>query len=271
MKIIFLFILLPIIYYYGKYIYIMNSPNMGVPVNWDCNKADMEINRNSTKIFLGVFTKEDNYNRRQIIRDTYLKNKSNNVIFKFITGRPTTKKFINEIKEYHDILPLDIKENMNKGKTYEYFYTIAEIFNNYNLDFVIKADDDSYIRLDLMEKDLNTTNNKMSYWGYLVGNTFMGGECYGLSFDLVKWIHNSNITRKNKYGHEDSQVQKWFVWDKINNNITYETRNCVIHDEITSNTVYSKNISKKSMVVHYIKKDKIFIDVHYKISKYLLK
>lgn len=238
---------------------------------WNCNKTNIEINRNKTKIFLGVFTKEENYNRRQIIRDTYLKNKPDNIIFKFITGRPTSKKFINEIEEYHDILPLDIKENMNKGKTYEYFYTIAEIFNNYKLDFVIKADDDSYIRLDVIEKDLNTTNNKMTYWGFLVGNTFMGGECYALSFDLVKWIHNSTIPRKYKNGHEDSQVQKWFVWGDINNNITYEIRNCVIHDEISSNTVYSKNISRNSMVIHYIKKEEIFINVYYEISKYLSK
>lgn len=269
MKILILiFIILPIIYYYGKYIYIMNSPNMGVPVNWECNYPK-KVNKYKPKIFVGVFTVEENYNRREIIRNTYLKDKPDNIIFKFVIGKMKYKNILEEIDEYHDILSLDIDENMNYGKTYEYFYAIAEIFENYPLDFVIKADDDSYLNLNLIYKDLSITPANMTYWGFLVGNTFMGGECYGLSFDLVKWIKNSSIARKYKKGHEDSQIQKWFKWSNINNNVTYQTRNCMIHDDSISNTVYSKEINSKTIVLHYIKSNERFINIYYKMLNIL--
>ncbi|CAO3618220.1 unnamed protein product [Cunninghamella echinulata] len=219
----------------------MNAPNMGVPVDWECSYP-VKTKPYNPKILVGVFTTEDNYYRRQIIRDTYLKyKKTDDIIFKFVIGRTKTKKILEEMNQYHDILPLDIEENMNYGKTYEYFATISETFKNYPLDF------------------------NMTYWGYLVGDTFMGGECYGLSFDLVNWIKKSNVSRKYKNGHEDSQVQKWFNWGNINNNITYQTRNCLIHDDPLSNTVYAKEITDKSIVVHYIKTNNRFINIYYQM------
>lgn len=258
-------ILLPLIYYYGKYVYIMNSPNMGIPVKWYCDYPNKIYNYNP-KIFIGVFTTENNYIRRKIIRETYLKKKPDDIILKFIIGKIKDKSILEEIDEYHDIISLDIKENMNKGKTFEYFYTISEIFEKYPLDFVIKADDDSYLNLDLIKKDLSITPSNMTYWGYLVANSFMGGECYGLSFDLVKWIHNSPIPRKYKEGHEDSQVQKWFEWGNIDNNIKYHVRNCKIQDDILANTVYSRELKNDTMVLHYIKSNERFINIHYKIE-----
>jgi hypothetical protein len=37
----------------------------------------------------------------------------------------------------------------------------------------------------------------MSYCGYLVGNTFMAGQCFGLPVALVKWVAKSAVPQQN--------------------------------------------------------------------------
>ncbi|ORX44752.1 hypothetical protein DM01DRAFT_1340283 [Hesseltinella vesiculosa] len=228
-----------------------------MPVNWQCSKNYASVD-NSTQIFIGIFTTAKGFERRQLIRNTYLQHIPDNVMYKFVMGNDAPR---DEIDTYHDILPLDIEENMNEGKTYEYFKLMADVFRDHPVDFVLKADDDSYLYLDRLYQDLSRTPKSMSYWGFLVGNTFMGGECYGLSFDLVQWVATNEIAAKYKVGHEDSQVQKWFDWSDTA--VDYQIRNCRIHDYIESNTVYSKHIDlNASMVVHALKTDDHFMDVH---------
>ncbi|KAI8085533.1 hypothetical protein BDF21DRAFT_397495 [Thamnidium elegans] len=194
-----------------------------------------------------------------MIRETYLQHKPNNLDYKFIIAASAAKEIlIDEIDLYNDILVLDMpKENMNK-----------ELQEYHDLDFVLKADDDAYLHLDRIQYDLAHTIRNMTYWGYLVGNTFMAGQCYGLSMDLVRWVANSTISKKYKYGHEDSQVQKWFQWSNINHQIKYEVRNCRIHDHAYSKSVYAREIDiDSSMVVHDLKKDHIFMTTHYILTK----
>jgi hypothetical protein len=159
---------------------------------------------------------------------------------------------------------LDIEENMNEGKTYEYFRYMAETYNSTGLDYVFKADDDSYIRLDRLEIDMRNQDRKMLYWGYLVGDTFMGGECYGLSFDLVKWVSTSHTAQRYKEGHEDSQVQKWFKWASIDSKVNYAVRNCYIYDDPVSDSVYARPLTNDSrtMVVHNLKRNDRFMAIH---------
>jgi hypothetical protein len=238
------------------------EPNLGRPVAWDCS-VKSPTPYNSTKIFIGVFTTKESIERRDLIRKTYLQHVPDNIMYKFIIGKETSKELQKEMDEYHDILPLNIKENMNEGKTLEFFKTISETFENQELDFILKADDDAYLQLERIANDLAHTSRRMSYWGFLVGETFMGGECYGLSYDLARWVATAPIPRMYKSGHEDSQVQKWFKWARINKNVKYQVRNCHIHDHIDSGTVYSKHIDvNETMVVHYLKQDYMFKDAH---------
>jgi hypothetical protein len=254
-----------------------SAPNLGQPLKWDCySKSLPSFNRreNSTKIFIGIFTTKEKASRRQMIRDTYLQHKPNNIEYKFVVvASQIPDDLQEEIDIYHDILPLNMtQENMNDGKTYEFFKTMSETRMNDKIDFVLKADDDSYLHLNRIEYDLSHTNRNMSYWGYLVGETFMGGECYGLSFDLVDWVAESPIPKRYKEGNEDSQVQKWFRWSNIDDQVQYEVRNCRIHDYIDSGSFYSKEIDlDNSMVVHYLKKDQHFLDTHETLSVTYLK
>ncbi|KAI7889683.1 uncharacterized protein EV154DRAFT_466840 [Mucor mucedo] len=250
-----------------------SAPNLGRPLKWDCSSTTLPSfhgaqTYNDTKIFIGIFTTKEKAERRQMIRDTYLQYKPENIEYKFVmVANHIPKSLQQEIDDYNDILRINMtRENMNEGKTYEYFRTMAERKED-KFDFVLKADDDSYLHLDRMEYDLSHTNRNMSYWGYLVGDTFMGGLCYGLSFDLVEWIADAPIPRRYKSGHEDSQVQKWFRWSNIDEQVNYEVRNCRIHDYIDSGSFYSKEIElDNTMIVHYLKSDDHFLNTHETLS-----
>lgn len=265
------FVLTSIIVYHAYLGYLLNLPNLGRPVVWQkyCDSHPPDTSLEPVNIFVGVLTMDTKFDRRQMIRDTYLMYKPDNVIFKFVLGRPSDdpkvlSKLEEEYHKYGDLMFLDIEENMNEGKTYEYLKFMADTYNSTGLDYVFKADDDSYIRLDRLEMDMRKQKRQMLYWGYLVGNTFMGGECYGLSFDLVKWVSTSQTAQKYKTGHEDSQVQKWFKWASIDYKVHYSPRNCYIYDDPESDSVYARALTNDSrtIVVHNLKRNDRFMAIH---------
>ncbi|GAA5805494.1 hypothetical protein EDC94DRAFT_603562 [Helicostylum pulchrum] len=253
------------------YVYKCNAPNLGQPLQYNCSSNSISSIHpiNQTKVLIGIFSTTEKFMRRKMIRETYLQHKPSNLDYKFIIAAPAPNEILlNEMGLYNDIMVLDMpQENMNKGKTFEFFRSVAERQEYRDLDFVLKADDDAYLRLDRIKYDLAHTVRNMTYWGYLVGNTFMAGQCYGLSMDLVRWVANSSISKKYKFGHEDSQLQKWFQWSNINHQVKYEVRNCRIHDHVNSRSVYAREIdTNSSMVVHGLKKDHFFMTVHYALT-----
>lgn len=89
---------------------------------------------------------------------------------------------------FNDIVVLDTEENMNKGKTFEFFKwanenaTVPVYYSPKNkkkregekrkvgvgfrkVDYVVKADDDSFIVLSELERHLRLTPRENTYWG----------------------------------------------------------------------------------------------------------
>jgi hypothetical protein len=165
-------------------------------------------------VFVGVFSVDAAYERRHLIRSTYLRHSrpidphtgrpATNVQVKFILGRPRrhhARRIALEMETYNDIVVLDMKENMNQGKTHAFFkwanenatipfyykppsnskrigkLTPDNRFNNdgqevetYNLgfkkaDYVVKADDDSFLVLNELERHLRVAPRTNMYWG----------------------------------------------------------------------------------------------------------
>lgn len=135
-------------------------------------------------VFVGVFSFDAAYERRHIIRSTYMRQSSPgpNVQVKFILGRPRSnhaRRIALEMETYNDIVVLDSKENMNKGKTYQFFQWAAENatvpvywqdgqqfgVGFQQADYVAKADDDAFIVLSELERHLRVAPREMTYWG----------------------------------------------------------------------------------------------------------
>ncbi|TIB87785.1 hypothetical protein E3Q19_03540 [Wallemia mellicola] len=276
-------------------------------------------------ILVGVMSIDRSAERRNVIRQTYARKASPRdgthvqVIFFIARSRPSLRHAIHlEQETFGDLVVLDMKENMNSGKTFEFFnwaskhawipdpatlpshlisYPSAynhqdtnahervfqqpneddfdvkldnlrkeyqrgyqrdhhdinnddpsQHISNYvpgtgvkykRPDFVVKADDDSFIILGELERHLRILPKKLVYWGYLIKNRFMGGQAYALSFDLVEWIASNNFTRGHQIGAEDNLTARWMKHHPKANEINWVSERCWIYNHPRTHTVYS--------------------------------
>ncbi|GAA6029216.1 hypothetical protein JCM8097_003573 [Rhodosporidiobolus ruineniae] len=226
-------------------------------------------------VFVGVFSVDAAVDRRNAIRLSYAKHTkpidprtgrpATNVQLKFILGRPRARwasRIALEMEMHNDVVVLDVDENMNKGKTFEYFSWASEnatVPVYYSLpgeegvvagvrqvgvgfkkaDYVVKADDDSFIVLSELERHLRVTPRKNTYWGYLVRQLFMAGEVYALSSDLVEYVATYPHPPSWKIGKEDQRVAKWMRQHPNASSIHWISERCQIYDHPKAGTTYS--------------------------------
>jgi hypothetical protein len=72
------------------------------------------------------------------------------------------------MEAFGDIILLDMPENMNSGKTHAFFSWAAEnasVYPGQRPDYVVKADDDSFIMLGELEHRLRLAPRQKSIWG----------------------------------------------------------------------------------------------------------
>ncbi|CAK9784825.1 hypothetical protein CC85DRAFT_259945 [Cutaneotrichosporon oleaginosum] len=199
------------------------------------------------------------------------------VRLRFIMGRPRPqfKHMVDaEVEEYEDIVILDTDENMNQGKTYTFLSWAADnatvpdyeypsyprseasalefaaqrergeepmpIYRGEKKpDYIAKADDDAFIMLGELERHLRVTPRNKTYWGYLVRERFMAGECYALSRDLVEYIRDTEDLRDHIHGKEDKLVSKWLRTHPDKEKILWFSERTWIYDHPKAGTVYS--------------------------------
>lgn len=229
-----------------------------------------------------------------------------------------------DVIAYNDIVILPINENMNSGKSHAYFtwaagnawvpapqpshlihglsYTNESIpppplaphdprvngttSNWVRPDFVLKADDDTFVMLAELEarlrvqldsslkskgmrrrdetieaKKASVIHDTLSppdpiiYFGYLVKNRFMAGETYGLSWALTRWVASEPSIRSMVRGAEDKQTAKWMQKHPRAREIRWASERCWIYDHPRAGTVYSHGFlfpSEASRVRHSI-------------------
>ncbi|CAG8739818.1 30310_t:CDS:2 [Gigaspora margarita] len=128
-------------------------------------------------------------------------------------------KLEEESKMYGDIVILNITENLNKGKTFEYFKWLAKHRED---NYLVKLDDDTFIHLIHYYRDLQDLPRKRAYYGNALGYKrgtyrYMGGAGYTLSRDLVIDIVESDWVSSNVKGNEDRVVGDWDIkkWNAI--------------------------------------------------------
>ena len=84
------------------------------------------------------------------------------------------------METYGDVVVLDSKENMNKGKTHAFFNwanenaTVPVYYKTkqdavglgfQKVDYVVKADDDAFLVLSELERHLRVSPRTKTYWG----------------------------------------------------------------------------------------------------------
>uniref|UniRef100_A0ACD5Y1L6 Uncharacterized protein n=1 Tax=Avena sativa TaxID=4498 RepID=A0ACD5Y1L6_AVESA len=176
------------------------------------------------RLLVGVLTTPKRYERRGIVRLAYALQPPApayaqvDVRFVFCgVDDPVDAALVAlEAARHGDVLVLNCTENMNDGKTHEYFSSVPRTFADASYDYVMKTDDDTYLRVAAMAEELRPKPRDDVYLGYgfAVGDDpmqFMHGMGYVVSWDVASWVStNEDILRYNDtHGPEDLLFGKW--------------------------------------------------------------
>ncbi|CAA0837311.1 Galactosyltransferase family protein [Striga hermonthica] len=180
------------------------------------------------RILIGILTLPDHYHKRHFLRLIYgtqsLVGARVDVKFVFCNLTKEEQKILVtlEIMRYDDIIILNCKENMNKGKTYTYFSSLPDMFLNDTsvpyppYHYVMKGDDDAYFRLQNLVDSLRSMPREDLYYGYVIPCPsmdpfvhYMSGMGYLVSWDIVEWLRDSDIPKKHLVGPEDKIFGEW--------------------------------------------------------------
>ncbi|CAG8513368.1 5291_t:CDS:2 [Dentiscutata heterogama] len=147
----------------------------------------------------------------------YLGVKNSPVTIRFIVRLPKDEykdKLEEESKIYGDIVILNITENIDEGKTFEYFKWFAKHRKD---NYLVKIEDVTFIHLIHYYRDIQDLPRKHAYYGGVYFGdlnddstySYMGGAGYTLSRDLVIDIVGSKWVSLNVKGYEDMLVGDW--------------------------------------------------------------
>lgn len=147
---------------------------------------------------------------------------------------------ISLMEAFGDIAILDMKENMNDGKTAAFFSWAEEnaTVNGVKAQYVAKADDDSFIILAELEHQLRALPRQMAFWGYMIRNEFLAGECYVLTSDLVAYV--AGIADKRVVGAEDVVTSSWIQSHPRREDIVWINERCWVYDHPRAQSVYAR-------------------------------
>ena len=225
------------------------------------------------------------FERRTLIRFIYFSHVPHGVTVKFAVGLPETKEerdiLTREMQMYNDILALDVKENMNEGKTYALFKHLGDHEEEIGIrvEFVMKTDLDSFVHLENVQKRLSKYRETgHTYLGRQLTHMaqdsngqqdpieFMGGMGFVLSWDLVREISQSTYARDNQNGYEDVMVGLWirqFASDRVN--VRWVNVKTDIYDHPETGRDWAHVFTKSSLVVHLCKETHLWLSVarHY--------
>eukprot|EP01064_Diplonema_japonicum_P022246 TRINITY_DN31953_c0_g1_i1.p1 TRINITY_DN31953_c0_g1~~TRINITY_DN31953_c0_g1_i1.p1 ORF type:complete len:432 (+),score=62.23 TRINITY_DN31953_c0_g1_i1:105-1400(+) len=181
-----------------------------------------------------------------------------------------SKGLRDEAAEHGDIIFFDMKEGVWKEgkkpwavevgmsrKAYAWYCYAAD---TYKTRYVMKGDDDEYIRTMLLENELKAIpyQSRVYYgrimtWGIKKGSKlafpFSGGMSITMSFDLVDWIRDSLLAEDNAdYYHEDVMVGRWFYYANLPVNVVRDCRHHDIHSGANK-----QRLTDASLCIHHLK------------------
>nr|GMC81714.1 hydroxyproline O-galactosyltransferase GALT3-like [Ipomoea batatas] len=215
-------------------------------------------------LLIGIFTRPEKYERRHFLRLIYGVQSTSlaRVDVKFIlcnlSGEEQRAFVALEILRFRDVVILNCTENMNSGKTHTYFSSLPGILP-FRYDYVMKADDDVFLRLAPLAASLEGLPRRDLYYGFVIPCpsmnpfvSYMSGMGFVLSWDLVEWIGRSRIAANNTFGPEDKLVGQWLdMGKKAKNRFNNKP---AMYDYPGTNGRCSHELIPETIAVHRLKK-----------------
>jgi len=254
----------------------------------------------SSTFLLGIFSKQDDVEQRAAIRQSYLSLHEENIcalylyltmdnakqrrcviLYAFVVGGnpngPTFRNFetastliLSKEKTPHDaeddVIYLDIRENMEDGKTPTWFAYAADLSVRHTIDYISKVDSDTFLHipalLRLIERDLPPKptfgmDSRKRYGGVLrefhtcggvhnshcfllQGRVYMSGQFYFVSSDLAIYISSEAVMpQTTRLGIEDFDFGMWvFSHPEAINLVVISGEMVCLHDSRTKDSAW---------------------------------
>lgn len=197
-------------------------------------EEDTPLQRGSTFLLVLIITGPFYADKRKVIRDTWLSRAPSNVKYYFVVGtrnipRHSLKDLSNEHRKYKDLLMLADFEDSYDNLSQKVLSMLTWSYENMQYQFILKADDDTFIRLEDLTHELEDPLFEYDYIGYFYGKGTVKrsgqwaetdwflcehylpnarGGAYVLSRQATSYIaKNSKLLQK--YRSEDVSVGTW--------------------------------------------------------------
>lgn len=179
-----------------------------------------------------------------------------------------------EMQQYGDIVQMSFAENVNDGKTFEWFKYALEKSKETEYDAIFKMDTDTIVRWCPLSSLVKENLGSPFYLGRR--NTFdicggflhcppkncirftracwvyMSGGFYGVSVDVLEKIFKSNYTYRHSTGIEDLTFGKW-IWKAAEDTKIVSVENGKLWCHSAFKSHWSSNMSIEEKWVECIK------------------
>ncbi|KAK7485792.1 hypothetical protein BaRGS_00022973 [Batillaria attramentaria] len=212
-----------------------------------------------------VISGPKNQHQRDTIRETWLSGAPNSVLVKFVIG---TKNLSPEVKDsvdreqflHSDLLLLDDIEESYHSLTNKLMMGLQWADQTVDYKYLLKVDDDSFVRLDELLKELKQKPRERLYWGFFNGRAHVKkagkwaekdwflcdrylpyalGGGYVLSSDLVHYV-SSNSQYLQHFNSEDVSLGAWLGPLQIER----------VHDERFDTEFVSRGCRNSYLITH---------------------
>lgn len=214
-----------------------------------------------------VLSSAGNMERRSTIRQTWVKDVRADVLHLFAIGSVSSvdddakRTLQSEIVRFQDVLYLSEVNDTYAELTRKVLHAFSWIDTNVDFSFLLKVDDDTFVRLDDIATELESLSSKdRFYWGFFDGRApvfrrgqwaeheyvlcdryvpYALGGGYVLSADMVHFIA-SNRHHLKLYRSEDVSVGAWLAPVDVRR----------VHDPRFDTEYRSRGCSNSYLVVH---------------------
>lgn len=203
--------------------------------------------------------------RRSIIRSTWLTKRDSDVLARFVVGtqglsQEDLQNLNTEQGRHKDLLLLPDLRDSYENLTLKLLHMYSWLDQNVEFKFVLKADDDTFARLDLLKEELKLKEPNQLYWGFFSGRgrvktagkwrestwdlcdyylPYALGGGYILSADLVHYVH-LNAAYFKTWQSEDVSLGAWLAPVDVRRT----------HDPRFDTEYKSRGCSNKYLVTH---------------------